>query len=58
MKEELLLCVNISVVKQSHKKVFFKTCCPLLGSAIAGRNLDDTFFSLEDILRLLKTILL
>ena len=57
MKEELLLCVNISVVKRSHKKLK-KLLALFWVQAIAGRNLDDTFFSLKDILRWLKTIML
>ena len=57
MEEELLLCVTISVVKD-----WIKTEKKLLALfwvlAIAGQNLHATLFSLEDILRLLKTILL
>ena len=50
MKKELLLCVDISVVKDSHKKLK-KLVALIWAQAIAKRKLDDTFFSLEDILR-------
>ena len=54
MRKEPLLCVNISVVKKSHKKLK-KLLALFQVRATAAQNLDDTFFSLEDILRLFKT---
>ena len=57
MKKEPLFCVNISVVKKSHKKLK-KTSCPFLGSGDSRTESWWYIFLTRRYLEIVKTILL